>query len=259
MLPGISSLISATNELIRVAASNDNPVFLTGEVGTEKAFAAKLIHQLSARAPFPLTKINVSWKLPPDLASYFQQTNGGTLLIHLQKEFPIDMQYTLVEMASDGCFADPLSGDVVTSDVRIIIMTSLDLEALGGRTPLLPELHELLVSQHVEIPPLRDRTEDIPAVVRYAVNRARETGRAKAKTADPQVISLFRQYSWPGNAEDLLLVTAQAAISAKGELITLDDLPDNFIKQFTPDIIAKARAVGSAALGATPSRADVET
>lgn len=246
LLPGISSLIAATNELIRAAALNDNLVFLTGEIGTEKAFAGKLIHQVSARARFPLTKINVSWKLPPDLASYFSQTDGGTLLIHIQKEFPVDMQYTLIEMASDGSFADPMSGDVISSDVRIIIITSLDIDQLGGRTPLLPELHDLLMSQHIELPPLRERLEDIPALVRYAINRANETGRSKARAADPQVISLFRQWNWPGNVEDLLLVTAQAAIASRNEMIGLDDLPEAFLKQFTPDLLERARAVAPA-------------
>lgn len=250
MLPGISSIITATNELLRAAALNDSPVFITGELGTEKAFAAKLIHQNSARAAFPLTKINVSWKLPADLGAYFAQTNGGTLLIHLQKEFPIDMQYSLVEMATEGLFVDPVTGEEVNADARIIIMTSLDLEAIGGSTPILPELRELLVGQHIEIPALRDRTEDIPAIVRYAISRARETGRATAKSADPQVISLFRQFSWPGNAEDLLLITAQAAIAAKSEVITIEDLPENFLKQVAPDIITKARTVGNTTGGA---------
>ncbi|MCC6548225.1 sigma 54-interacting transcriptional regulator [Candidatus Sumerlaeota bacterium] len=258
MLPGISSIITATNELLRAAALNDSPVFITGELGTEKAFAAKLIHQNSVRAPFPLTRINVSWKLPPDLGSYFAQTNGGTLLIHLQKEFPIDMQYSLVEMATEGFFADPITGEEASADVRIIIMTSLDLETIGGSTPILPELRELLVEQHIEIPALRDRTEDIPAIVRYAINRARDTGKATAKSADPQVISLFRQFHWPGNAEDLLLVTAQAAITAKSEVITLDDLPENFMKQFAPEIITRARTVGGNTTGGITRADDTE-
>lgn len=247
VLPGISSLISATNELLRAAAQNESPVFLTGEVGTEKAFAAKLIHQMSRRAHRPLTKINVSWKLPPNLAQYFQQCSGGSLIIHLQKEFPIDMQYTLVEMASHGSFADPMSGDLVEADVRVLLMTSLDMAELNHRSPLLPELKEILSAQHIEIPPLRSRPEDIPALVRYAITRARETGKTPARGADPQVLALFRQWTWPGNAEDLLLVTAQAAIGCRGELVTLADLPEAFLAQIPADTLEAARQVAPAA------------
>jgi hypothetical protein len=243
LLPGISSLVAATNELIKAAAQNDSPVFVTGEVGTEKAFAAKLIHQLSRRSTRPLTKINVTWKLPPDLKQYFDQTRGGTVLFNLQKDFPIDMQYMLVEMASHGSFADPISGELIESDVRLILTTSFDLEEFAAGSEILPELAELLQSQHIIIPPLRTRPEDIPALVRYATTRARDTGRSIATGADPQVLTLFRQWNWPGNAEDLLLVTAQAAIATKTDLIALSDLPETFIRQIPPEMLVAARQV----------------
>ena len=243
LLPGISSLVAATNELLKAAALNSAPVFISGEIGTEKAFAAKLIHQMSERAARPLNKINVSWKLPPDLRQYFEATRGGTIVFNLQKEFPIDMQYTLVELASHGSFTDPLSGEQIEANVRIMLLTSQTLEDFANRSELLPELKELLESQHIVIPPLRSRSEDIPALVRYATTRARETGRSKAVGADPQVLSLFRQWVWPGNAEDLLLVTAQAAIACKTDVIALTDLPETFIRQVPPELLEAAKAV----------------
>jgi Sigma-54 interaction domain len=252
LLPGISTFIAETNRLICKAAENDRPVFLTGEIGTEKAFTAKLVHQQSVRSEKPLSKVSVSWKLPPDLALYFEQCDGGSLIIHLQKEFPIDMQYTLVEMASDKSFADPMSGELIEADVRIIIMTSLDLESLAKRTPLLPELHDILINQHLEIPPLRNRLEDIPALVRYALKRAFETGRTSARTVDPQVLALFRQWHWPGNAEDLLLVTAQAAIATQNQVVGISDLPDAFLRQLGTEMIQTART-----LSPTPSHTGV--
>lgn len=243
LLPGISTAIAHSNAQIRDAAANDRPVFITGEMGTEKALTAKLIHQLSSRANQRYSKINVSWKLPPDLGQYFQQCDGGSLIVHLHKDFPIDMQYTLVEMVHDQCLTDPVSGDMIEADVRIIIMTSLELDVLTSRTPLLPELKELLQGQHIEIPPLRQRLEDIPALVRYALKRAFDTGRTTAQNVDPQVLSLFRHWDWPGNAEDLLLVTAQAAISARGDTVGIDDLPEGYLSQIDESIIAAARQV----------------
>lgn len=247
LLPGISSLITATNELISAAAKNDKPVFITGEAGTEKALAAKLIHQLSRRADEPMTKINVSWKLPPDLSQYFERCSGGTLIINLQREFPVDMQYTIVEMTNHGSFADPLSGDTVESDARIILIASQEFSEMRERMPLLPELKDILISQHLEIPPIRNRTEDIPALVRYAIRRARDTGRSIAESVNPSVLSIFRQWEWPGNAEDLLLVTAQAAISTKSTVVKIDDLPASFLNVVPEEVIASARKIAGAA------------
>src|SRR5690606_8985478 len=95
---------------------------------------------------------------------------------------------------------------------------------------LLPELTDLLATCHLDIPPIRDRPEDIPALVRYATARAVETGRSRAASANAQVLALFRQWHWPGNAEDLLLVTAEAALNSTGTEITLEDLPAEFMK-----------------------------
>ncbi len=246
-LPGISRLAAEANKRIERAAENNEPVFITGELGTEKALAAKLIHQLSERAAGPLSKVAVSWKLPPDLAQHFQSCDGGSLIIHLQKEFPIDMQYTLVEMATDNAFADPMTGELVEADVRLILMTSLDMETLSSKTPILPELSELFERQHIEIPPLRYRKEDIPAFVRYALKRAYETGRTMAESIDPAVLSLYRQWGWEANSEDLLLVTARAALNAQGPVITLDDLPSEFIDKVDEDTLIAARRVQGSA------------
>ncbi len=243
LLPGISSAIAEVNRRIRTYAKLDSSVFITGEPGTEKAFAAKMIHLLSARSQRPLHKISVSWKLPPDLGDRFRQCHGGTLIINLQREFPIDMQYTLLEMANDKAFGDPLSGEIVEADVRIILTTSLDVENLMGNTSLLPELVDMLEKRHIEIPPIRERPEDIPALVRYATNRALETGRSQARGADAQVLALFRMWKWPGNAEDLLLVTAESALNTESELIQLDDIPKNFIDNLPSEIIETARSV----------------
>ncbi len=242
-LPGISDAIRTLNRRIREFAAQDGMVFITGEPGTEKALAAKNIHQLSRRANKPISKISVSWKLPADTAQRFTACDGGSLIVNLQREFPVDMQYTLLEMANDQAFADPLSGNLVEADVRILLTTSLDLEQLHGSMALLPELTDLLATCHLDIPPIRDRPEDIPALVRYATARAVETGRSRAASANAQVLALFRQWHWPGNAEDLLLVTAEAALNSTGTEITLEDLPAEFMKMIPPNLVSAARDV----------------
>lgn len=258
VLPGISASIAALNARIQEVAAQDGMVFITGEPGTEKALAAKCIHSLSGRASRPITRASVSWKLPPDMAERFAACDGGTLIVNLTKELPIDMQYTMLEMANDQTFTDPLSGDVVEADVRIILTTSLDLENLAGKTQLLPELTELLQDCHLEIPPLRERPEDIPALVRYATQRAYDTGRTKARAADPQVLALFRSWRWPGNTEDLLLVTAEAALNTSGNRIAFDDLPQEFLKLMPKELIDAARQVKVSHAGLSPDETTVD-
>ncbi|MDK2973608.1 MAG: two-component system, NtrC family, response regulator HydG, partial [Candidatus Sumerlaeota bacterium] len=195
------------------------------------------------RAAKPLAKVSVTWKLPSDLAGRFRQCDGGTLIVNLQRDFPADMQYTLLEMANDKAFADPHSGGLVEADVRIVITTGLDMEAMRKEGSLLPELSDLLRRQHIDIPPIRKRPEDIPALVRYAVKRARDTGRSQATGADAQVLALFRHWRWPGNTEDLLIVTAEAALNCQSELISLDDVPQEFLRQIPEEMLQQAREV----------------
>ncbi|MBI5155521.1 sigma 54-interacting transcriptional regulator [Candidatus Poribacteria bacterium] len=231
------------NHLLRQYAREQNPVFITGEHGTEKAFAAKILHHLSDRAAGPLYKVSISWKVPEELAPQFLQCVGGSLVLQLQRELSVEVQYTILEMATDRSFTDPLSGQQITGDVRLVLTAGSEIDEMACQSKLLPELVDLLNRRRVVIPPIRERPEDIPALVRYATQRARETGRSKTQGADAQVLALFRLMNWPGNAEDLLLVTAEAAINTEGELITIRDLPEQFMATVSPEIMEQAREV----------------
>ncbi len=242
-LPGISSAIGRVNRRLHELAEGRAPVLLLGEPGTEKSFAAKIMHRLSGADDRPLVRVSISWKLPPDIAQYFVRCKGGSLLVQLQRDIPVDIQYTLLEIANHGSFADPLSGEMVESDARVFLLHSRPFDRLIEETPLLPELRELLSSSRVEIPPLRDRPEDIPALVRYAITRAVESGRSAVTGANPQVLRLFRQWHWPGNAEDLLLVTAQAALSAREGTLAIEHLPETFLARIPEAALEAARAV----------------
>ena len=243
LLPGISAALAEINQAIQEYAQDDLPVLITGEPGTEKAFAAKLIHLHSHRADRPISKISITWKLPSNIGDQLRAAGEGALIVNLQREFPIDLQYLLLELTNDRSFDDSTSGQRIRADVRIVLTSnSPELKSPGGRG-ILPELKELLTSHHIHIPPIRERPEDIPAMVRYATSRARETGRSKARGADAQVLALFRQWHWPGNSEDLLLVTAEAALNTRTELIALDDLPEEFLGLLPPDLIEQSREV----------------
>lgn len=243
MLPGISRAIRELNSrLVSLAESPDELVFLTGEPGTERALAARIIHQLSQRADNKFVKITAHWKLPSDFSIQLKQAEGGTLFLHLQREFPVDMQYTLLELALDQSFTDAMTGEPARADVRLILTTTQDIDTLFSRSALLPDLREILFRNALEVPPLRERPEDIPALVRFALQRARETGHCQADRVDRQVLSIMRKYAWPGNAEELLLIAAQAALKATSSTVMLRDLPEDFLAHLPEEMKREAAA-----------------
>jgi len=247
-LPGISRAIRDINTQIQdYARRPEDLVFLTGEPGTERVLAARLLHRHSPRHEKAFVRILATWHLPPDFADHLAGASGGTVLISLVREFPVDMQYTLLELALDRTFTDPMTGEIRETDVRLILTTALELETLFERAPILPDLREMLTSSHIDIPAIRERREDIPALVRFALQRTRETGQSQAERIDRQVLALFRAYAWPGNAEQLLLVAAQAALKATGPVVTLDDLPEDFVNMLPSSIVTLARSIESTA------------
>ncbi len=123
-LPGISESIADINYQIQKIAQSTAPIFITGEQGTEKAFAAKLIHAMSPRCKKALYKATISNSLPNDFGMRFRQCDGGTLVLNITRAIPVDIQYTLIELTSGNTFADPMSGDYIEADVRFIVTTS---------------------------------------------------------------------------------------------------------------------------------------
>lgn len=243
MLPGISRVIRELNSrLAALAESPDELVFLTGEPGTERALAARIIHQLSRRAAHKFVKVTAHWKLPSDFSAQLKQAEGGTVFLHLVREFPVDMQYTLLELALDQTFTDSLSGEPHHADIRLILTTTQDIDTLFSRSALLPDLREILFRHSLEVPPLRERPEDVPALVRFALQRARETGHCQADRVDRQVLGIMRKYAWPGNAEELLLIAAQAALKATTATVTLRDLPEDFLAHLPAEVKREAAA-----------------
>ena len=238
-IPGISRAVREVNDKIAQFARNPEVlIFMTGEPGTERALVARLVHEMGLRSAERFVRITANWKLPTDFSDRIEEADQGTLFINLAREFPVDMQYTLLELALDQTFTDPLSGETRKADVALILTTSMSLEELNERSPLLPDLRERMEQAHIDLPSLRHRREDIPALVRFALARARDTGQSQALRMDRQVLALLRAHAWPGNAEELLLVSAQAALKAKGETVRLADLPEDFVAH-VPDHIWK--------------------
>lgn len=243
-LPGISRAIREVNaQIARLAASDEAIVFISGEPGSERALAARILHVRSPRASKRFLRLTANWKLPADFGAQVKSAAGGAVFLNLVRDFPVDMQYILLELALDKTFTDPVSDEEISADVRLILTTTMDVSTLCETSQLLPELREVLDHAHIEIPPLSRRREDIPALARFAIQRARETGQTPAESVDRRVLAVLRAYTWPGNAEELLLVVAQAALKASGRVITLNDLPEDFLQKLPSEVWKVAKAI----------------
>jgi DNA-binding NtrC family response regulator len=208
-------------ERARAAARSDTPVLLLGETGTGKELVARAIHACSRRARQPLVPVNCA-ALPRDLVEselfghrrgafsgahtdhpgLFASAHRGTLFLDEIGELPLEAQAKLLRVLQDG-EVRPVGGlDSRKVDVRIIAASNRSLRAMAGgamRQDLFFRLSVLVI----ELPPLRERREDLPLLVAHFLARIRERGVARVESVDEAALDLMLDYSFPGNVREL--------------------------------------------------------
>jgi transcriptional regulator with GAF, ATPase, and Fis domain len=224
--------------LARVAsvAPTDTTVLILGETGAGKELIARAIHRRSKRAEHAIVSVNCSATPPALIASElfghekgaftgaierrlgrFELARGGTIFLDEIGELPVETQIALLRVLQEREF-DPLS-----ADVRVIASTNRDLEAAVAAGTFRMDLFYRLNVFPIEVPPLRERSEDIPRLVEYFVQRyARRLGKKITKVGKP-TLKLFRNYSWPGNIRELQNVVERSVILCQGEVFSVDE------------------------------------
>jgi DNA-binding NtrC family response regulator len=237
---GASPAMSQVLQLIAKVAPSDGSVLILGESGTGKELVARALHQRSRRADKPLVVINCAALQESLLESelfghekgsftsavaakqgLFEIADGGTLFIDEIGEMGIGVQAKLLRVAEDGTFRRVGSTKELRANVRIIAATNKKLgeEAAQGR--FRPDLYYRLNVITIELPPLRERREDIPLLVKHFLQRSGPGPRAM----DTEALEALLAYHWPGNIRELANVIERARILAEGPSITLHDLP----------------------------------
>lgn len=214
-------------------ASTDAPVLILGETGTGKELLAQAIHAWSRRRREPFVKLNCAALPEPlieselfghkkgafsgavsDRAGRFVVANGGTLLLDEVGDLPAAMQVKLLRVLQEGTFEPVGSDKTITVDVRIIAATHVDLESAIDTGTFREDLYYRLNVFPLELPPLRDRLDDLPALVGFLLDRAhRQTGRGPWSVS-PSTIDRMRQYDWPGNVRELINVLERSRVLA---------------------------------------------
>jgi DNA-binding NtrC family response regulator len=242
-LVGNSVRMREIYKLIGLLTTNNVPALLVGERGTGKQLAARTIHFNSNRKDHPFITINCEI-LPaegveleifgrPALASHpayagrLLRADGGTLFIDGVQHLPPTAQNKLLRYIKEKTF-EPMGGaDPVSVDVRIIAATALS-DVRHANPTFSEELLEALRLITIDLPPLRDRIEDIPELVTHFIRRHNKELNKNLKGIDDRSIAMLGNYSWPGNVAELENVIKRACILSRGDALTADDIDEAF-------------------------------
>ncbi len=238
---GHSAALKQLLRQVEMVATTDASVLLLGETGSGKELIARAIHQRSPRANKPLVKVNCG-SIPRELfeseffghkrgsftgairdrIGRFQLSDGGTLFLDEVGEIPLELQSKLLRVLQEGEFERVGDEETRRVNVRVIAATNRDLrqEAEEGRFRL--DLFYRLGVFPMEVPPLRNRREDIPELAAYFVRQACARFHVPEPRLPERELDRARQYDWPGNVRELQNVIERAVILAVDGTLTLE-------------------------------------
>jgi two-component system nitrogen regulation response regulator GlnG len=215
---------AAMQEIYRVVArlvGTDLTVTITGDSGTGKELVARALHDYGARRDGPFVAINMA-AIPKELIESelfghekgaftgatmssmgrFQQADGGTLFLDEIGDMPSEAQTRLLRVLQQGEYTTVGGRTPIRSDARIIAATNRDLRQLINQGLFREDLYYRLNVVPIQLPPLRDRVEDIPDLVNHFLSRAADDG-LPVKTLSPEALAKLKSYNWPGNVREL--------------------------------------------------------
>ncbi len=238
--PAMQDVFKAIGRLSRSRIT----VLINGESGTGKELIAHALHRHSPRSEKPFVALNMA-AIPHDLMESelfghekgaftgaqstrigrFEQSDGGTLFLDEIGDMPATLQTRLLRVLADGQFYRVGGHTPIQVDVRIIAATHQDLEALVHEKRFREDLFHRLNVIRIEAPPLRQRREDIPRLLRHFLLKAAEELGEEAKVMTPEFESYVSSLSWPGNVRQLQNTAHWLTVMAGGTELEIDDMP----------------------------------
>jgi DNA-binding NtrC family response regulator len=243
-LIGESGQMKKIYELIHTVAPTDTTVMIRGESGTGKELVAKAIHINSRRKYFPIIPVNCGALAESILESElfghekgaftgaqfkrkgkFEMADGGTIFLDEIGSVSPKMQVELLRVIESKQFSRVGGNQIIKSDFRVIIATNEPLEDLVKQGKFREDLYYRLNVFSIVIPPLRERTGDIPVLAFYFLNNFCTAMNKNIKNISPEAMEFLTRYDWPGNVRELENAIERAVVVGKGETIKVDDLP----------------------------------
>jgi len=241
-LIGNSPALHRAMELVKQVADTDATVLITGETGTGKELIARAIHNLSTRKDKTLVKLNCA-TIPENLAESelfghekgsftgaiarklgrFELANGGTLFLDEIGELPLEMQAKLLRVLQEGEFERVGGTQTLTCNVRVIAATHRDLAQFSQQGKFRADLYYRLNVFPINLPPLRERKEDIPFLVKHFIDKYAAKFGKKIQSIPERMMSDLQSYFWPGNIRELQHIIERAVILTKGSQLASVD------------------------------------
>jgi DNA-binding NtrC family response regulator len=242
---GRSKAMEKVFDLIRAAAPTRSTILIEGESGTGKELVARAIHQNSNRSGFPFVVVN-SGSLPPDLLEshlfghvkgaftgavnekqgLFEAADKGTIFFDEISSVGLETQAKLLRVMQDREFMRLGGTKTLWVDVRIIAATNADLEILIDQRAFRKDLFYRLNVIKIPLPPLRDRKDDIPLLVKHFLDIYTKENGKTIEGVSEDVLEILEHYDWEGNVRELENLIERAVVFARSPVITRDNLPD---------------------------------
>jgi DNA-binding NtrC family response regulator len=241
---GKSAAIKQLVETIEHVAPIPRPVLIVGERGTGKELVAAAVHRLSPRADEPFITVNCA-AVPKELLGselfghekgaftgadkrklgLFELADRGTLFFDEVGNMPLAFQKSVLRIIEYQRFTRVQGTETIEVDVRILAATNADLKAMAADGEFRDDLYDRLAFETIQVPPLRDRPEDIPLLAEHFIaSLVREAPALRPKPLSAKAIEALEAYAWPGNVRELRYTVERALYKAEGDTIEPADL-----------------------------------
>jgi formate hydrogenlyase transcriptional activator len=239
---GCSRTLIEVLDLIRAVAPTDSTVLIEGETGTGKELIARAVHKRSRRSGRAFVSVNCATLAPSLISSElfghekgaftgatqrrlgrFELADGGTIFLDEVGELPPDTQVALLRVLQEREFERVGGTQSIQVDVRVIAATNRDLKAATASGTFRLDLFYRLNVFPIEVPPLRERKDDILMLVEHFVQCYASRAGKNIRSIDKKTLELFQSYHWPGNIRELQNIIERSVILSSGDLFSVDE------------------------------------
>ena len=239
---GTSAALQRVLSLVSKVAPTDASVLVTGETGTGKELVARAIHRQSRRSSRAFVSVNCA-AIPRDLIAsglfghekgsftgavqrrvgWFEMAEGGTIFLDEVGELPMETQIALLRVLQEREFERVGGTRSIQTNVRVVAATNRDLRAAIAAGTFRSDLFYRLNVFPIEMPPLRERREDIPMLVEYFIDRCTRSVGKDIRRINKKSLDLLQSYPWPGNIRELQNVIERSVIMCETENFSVDE------------------------------------
>ncbi|MEO0508350.1 MAG: sigma-54 dependent transcriptional regulator [Verrucomicrobiota bacterium] len=245
---GSSAAMQNVFKMIGQVAASDVTVMITGESGTGKELIARSIYKNSLRSQRPYIAVNCA-AIPENLIESelfghekgsftgatgqrigkFELCDGGTIFLDEIGDMALTTQTKILRALQEGEIQRVGSSDTIKVNVRMLAATNKPLEEMVEEKTFREDLYYRLNVVRIQLPPLRERMEDVPRLIDFVLRRLEQESKARVKAISPEALEVLNCYSWPGNVRELENLIYRSAVMAQGETILIKDLPQEVV------------------------------